>query len=115
MLNAEQPDGKCVVLRDGLRPTKKRDSATLKSTHDAWETALRASRKRSHAKAASYWTSKISAASGDSRSMWRTVNNLLGEEKSTSVPAFSASDYHDCIGKKIADIRACTPSAADPT
>jgi hypothetical protein len=61
------------------------------------------------------WTSKISAASGDSHSMWRTVNNFLGEEKSISVPVFSASDYHDCVDKKIADIRAGTASAADPT
>ena len=80
-----------------------------------WRTALRASRKRSHAKAAIYWRGKISSAKKDARSAWRTVNELLGERKSECDHTFSAAEFHDFIDGKVADIRAATSSAAAPS
>ena len=47
--------------------------------------------------------------------MWQTVNSLLGEKKTTAAPVFTANDYHDYIGKKIADIHVATSHASEPS
>ena len=66
-------------------------------------------------KAAEYRKAKISSAGNDSRSVWRTVNGLIGDVRTDNQPTFSAEDYHNCIDKKTADIRAATASATPPT
>ena len=85
------------------------------ASRDAWRSALLESRKKNHVKAAEYWKAKISSAGNDSRSVWRTVNGLLGDMRTDNQPTFSAEDYHNCIDKKTVDIRAATASATPPT
>ena len=84
------------------------------ATRDAWRSALRGSRKKNHVKAAEYWKAKISAGI-DCRSVWRTVNGLLGDVRTDNQPTFTAEDYHNCIDKKTADVRAATASATPRT
>ena len=99
-----------VELRDTRRKVRllerrlKMDKAP--ALHGAWRSALCGSRKNNHVKAAEYWKAKISSAGNDSRSVWRTVNGILGDVRMDNQPTFSAEDYHNCINKKTADIRA---------
>ena len=44
--------------------------STVQALSDKWRTALRASRKKSHAKAAAYWRSRIASSGSNSRDMW---------------------------------------------
>ena len=66
-------------------------------------------------KAAEYWKTKIASAGSNSRSVWTSLNTLLGERRTDSAHAFSAEDYHDCIDGKMADIPASMASANPPT
>ena len=85
------------------------------ASSDTWKAALRAFRNASHVKAAEHWKTKITSARSNSRSVWRSLNTLLGERRTDSAPAFSALDYNDCIDRKTADIRASTASANPST
>ena len=65
-------------------------------------------------KAAEYWKTKITTAGSNSRRVWRSLNTLLGE-RTGSASEFFAEDYHNCIDRKPADIRASTASVNAPT
>ena len=70
------------------------------------------SNKLSHSKSSSYW--KNDAAGGNARRVWRVVDGLIGESKSSSKAAFTPRDYHDHIDAKIAGVRAATATAPPP-
>ena len=75
---------------------------------------MKSGRKLAHSKAAAYRKSEINEAGGNVRRVWRTVDNLLGKTKSSTIPRFSPDDYHDFIDSKIAGVRAATATAAPP-
>ena len=82
---------------------------------DAWKAKLRQSRKMSKTKAADYWKNKITSAGPDARRVWRCMDTLLGREKVADDQTLSAQAYHDFMDDKIAQIRASTASAPEPT
>ena len=80
-----------------------------------WKSELRRSRRTSQEKSSKYWKDKISTTGNDARKVWRSVDALLGEEKVAADQSITAQMFHDFIDKKVADIRASTASAPDPT
>ena len=85
------------------------------ASREAWRSALKLSRKQSHAKSASYWKRKLSGIGNNPRRMWQAVNSLHGEKKTTAAPVFTAKDYHDYIDRKITDIRVTTSHVGEPS
>ena len=69
----------------------------------------------SQEKSSKYWKDNIFTAGNDARKVWRSVDALLGEEKVAADQSITAQIFHDFIDKKVADIRASTASAPDPT
>lgn len=63
--------------------------------------ALHASCKKSHAKAADYWQSKVTLLEGNHREMCKMMSTLLGKTASKTEPTFTAIDFHNSIDKKI--------------
>ena len=78
-----------------------------------WRNALK-NRKLFHSKSSSYWKNEINAAGGNARCVWRVVDGLLAESKSSSKVVFTPRDYHDYIDTKIAGVRAATATAHPP-
>ena len=108
-------DDECRKTRKVARRHESKFTADRKpESRTRWHDALESSRKLSQSKAAAYWRVEVNAAGGNARRVWRTVDNLLGENKSATKPNFSPEDYHDLIDSKIAGVRAATAAAPAP-
>ena len=81
---------------------------------DEWKLALGQSRRMSRSKSSAYWKTRISDAGPDARSTWKSVNTLLGEDKTSAKADFNAQEYLNYIEKKVDGIREATASSAPP-
>ena len=72
---------------------------------DELKSALHQSRRMSRSKSSDYWKAKISDAGPDARSTWKSVNTLLGVDKTSANADFTAREYLNYIEKKVDGIR----------
>ena len=108
-------DDECRKTRKVSRRLQRKFKADRKpESRSRWRDALKSSHKLSQFKAAAYWREEVSAAGGIARRVWRTLDNLLGENKSATKRNFSPEDYHDFIDSKIVGVRAATAAAPAP-
>ena len=108
-------DAESQSIRKSMRRFEHQFKANKVQLHvDAWRAALKSSKKQSHAKAAGYWKQKLTGIGNNCHRIWQTINSLLSEKKVSMVPIFSATDYHDYINKKIANMHAVTSFAGKP-
>ena len=54
----------------------------------------------------SYWRSEIAASGGNSRTLWRTFNSVLGVDRTNETSELSAAFFHD----KVDSVRLSTQS-----
>ena len=66
----------------------------------------------SRLKSSAHWKAKISDAGSDARSTWKSVNTLIGEDKTSRKADFTAQEYLNYIEKKVDGIREATASSA---
>jgi len=78
----------------------------------AWAEKLRQLRTLYEQKNSDFWRGEIAANKGDSRRLWKTFKNVLGETPTADYDAHTADDFDHLFQDKVETVRAS--SAATP-
>jgi len=106
-------DANCRAAHRSARAAERRFRWTYSASHrSSWTTKLKTMRLVYEKKSDEFWRNEIAANSGNTKSLWRTMQGLLGETSATETGVHTADDFATFFKNKVDAVRAST--AATP-
>ena len=81
----------------------------------AWYNQRRLYRQLRRRKSAKFWSRKIDADQADPRSLWRSVDNLLGRGRMPASDLIDVEAFNQFFAEKVSKVRSSTSGATPST
>ena len=104
-------DADCRAARRRVRAAERRFRRTrVEADRHAWEDKVKAMRMLYETKNSNYWRDEIAASKGNTRHLWRTFHDTLGEVSRDENGGHTADDFASFFEDKVDRVRASTAS-----
>ena len=102
-------DADCRAARRRARAAERRFRRSRSDAdRRAWSEKLKAMRTLYEEKNCSHWRNEIAASNGDTRRLWRTFKDVLGDGSTAESDAHTANDFAAFFKDKVEAVRAST-------
>lgn len=91
------------------------DAAAAAAAKEAWYNQRRLYRQLRRRKSAEFWCRKIDADQADPRSLWRSVDSLLGRGRMPASDLIDVEAFNRFFAEKVSKVRSSTSDATPPT